>query len=65
LHATEPFVITEEEELVLDDATTNGGTELILTKSCFLLRGRLEEVTGIEYVVAEEFSYGPVQAIGA
>jgi hypothetical protein len=32
LYAAQPFIIAEEEELVLDDGTADGEAELVLTK---------------------------------
>ncbi len=66
LHAAEAFIITEEENLVLDYGTAGGSSELVLAEFAFLDAGVVFKVVGgVEFVVAEELPCGAVERVGS
>lgn len=64
LHDAQPFVRTEEKRLVLNDRSANAASELVLAISGLLLC-HIEVVSGIQFVVPQEFEETSVKFIGS
>ena len=64
-HLADPLVVNEEEGLVLDDGAAEGPAKLIVVEWILRQRGVVEEVPGVQRIVAEKFGYGAVILIGA
>src|ERR1019366_3449916 len=66
LDAARTFVITEEEDLVLDDGAAAGSAELILAQLALLDSAVVfKPIRGIEFIVAEKLPGRAMEAVGA
>src|SRR6202030_3739074 len=59
------FIGAEEEGFVADDFAADGAAELVVVEGVLLDGFRVEEVAGVEGVVAEEFVDAAVEVVGA
>src|SRR5262245_47366622 len=65
LAVAQAFVREEKESLVLDDRAANMTAELVAFEGRRLTRGKVEEVAGVERVVAQKLEHLAVEFAGA